>query len=187
MNFKDFYLKESIYKEVFSGRTVNSPNITLDYVGKGMDQSGPGLYFTNDLEEAKFYGKYILVANLDISKALTDSKKPLLREVQYLIKNSPNKSNVLSDFGETEQEAMKEATESYMDNDSMKDSYLTIANDFYRGSSAKYFCINMAKLGYDGIIRQPNDGLKNESDESKNIHYIMYNPKKIQLVAFGEM
>jgi hypothetical protein len=177
MNFKEFYLTEAVYKEVYSGRTVNNPEITLDYVGKGMDQQGPGLYFTNDPEEAKFYGKYVVVANLTLNKVLTDSKKPILREVQFLINNAPNKEDKLSDFGETEREAMKEATESYMDNDSMKDSYLTICNDFYRGSSAKYFCINMAKLGYDGIVSKFS---------STSTHYIMYNTKKIQLIAFGE-
>ncbi len=177
MNFKDFYLKEAVYKDLYRGFSTNDSTISLETASKGTPALGPGIYFSTDYKEATKYGKYVLKANVDLVRTVSEVKSPNAKEIEFMIVSSPKKDSKLEEYGDNKKEALAEAIKTYKDYDNEKDAFIAIYNDFYYPVYARHFCLNMVRLGFDGLIVTRQNGSK---------QYIVYNVKKIQKVEFKE-
>lgn len=160
----------------YHGRDVKSTDFSYDYVGKGFDQEGAGFYFTKSKKQAELYmgeDGILITAKLDYKKLLSNKEgsKCSIKQVEYMLKNSPKFEDMIYDFGETKFSALRNAINLYLDGGtSQVDTMTTIENDFYNGYSKEYL-INLVKLGYDG-----HEAIKNEG------HFIVYNPKIIEII-----
>jgi len=163
--------KVAIKYIAYHGTKNEFEHFNYAYVGKGLDEYGPGFYFTNDYDEALKYGK-VSKYELTIEKYIIKDKKPLRGEVSKLIRWAPEYKDTLTNFGQYEYEAMNTAIKSLTrDGYDKVDSYLSICGDFYRkqGNSA-LFVKNLVRLKYDAYIVREGDNTK----------YIMYNIDKIR-------
>lgn len=177
MNFKRFYLSEALYKGLYRGFSSNDSTISLETASKGTPALGPGIYFSSDYEEAKKYGKFILKANINFVRTVSEIKEPSPKDIEFMIVSSPKKEERLQEYGDNKKDALEEAIKTYKEYGNEKDAYIAIFNDFYYPVYARQFCLNMVRLGFDGLIVSRKDGSK---------QFIVYNIKKIQKVEFKE-
>jgi hypothetical protein len=178
MSFKNqYYLTETVYKNLYRGFSSNDSTLSLETASKGTATLGPGLYFSTEESEARKYGKYLLTANINFVRTVSEIKSPSPKELEAMINSSPKKDSVLDEFGETKEEAMEKAIETYQEYGNEKDAYIALYNSFYFPIYARQFCLSMVRLGFDGMIVSKKDGSK---------QFIVYNIKKVQKVSFKE-
>jgi hypothetical protein len=178
---KEFYKTESATNDVsgiwYHGRAANDPTFSLEFVGQGHDQEGPGFYFSRDAEDASKYGGAggsFLEVEVNPRKLASNTKQATPEEIQELIERAPDYEIKLTDWDENPKMAMKKAIEGALKyNKNQKDQFQQIWYDFYRDTPAKY-CEALIAMGYDGHIA---DRRGRGWD-----HLIMYNPKKIKIV-----
>jgi len=176
----------------YHGRTVNSSEFSLKYVGRdeAIDQFGPGFYFTDVEHVAVGYaGSDGIVINADIiiNNPISDSTDATEAEIMFMIKNAPAvipifKTNnedeqleafydsPLSDFSEYPGDALDDAVSTYTGGP-LYDAMMTIWRDFYKYNPGE-FLINLIKLGYDGYI----------DDKGEQSVFVVYNPKNIKIL-----
>lgn len=174
MRFKQF-LKESSENtfKVFRGFTYNDSSLSLEIVSTGNPNYGPGIYFSSSSEDAKKYGKYILEAELTLSKTVSYQDKPSEDHVKSLLKNSPNFKNTIKDKF---QDSFKEALEHYGRFTNEKDAFVNIFKDFYAPHYGRQFCVVMKNLGFDAM----------KSPENPPETFVVYNLKAIKKIKFEE-
>ena len=54
MTFKTFYEKLEEPEKWYHGSSTQIERFSDEFVGNGVDQNGPGIYFSNNLEDAVF-------------------------------------------------------------------------------------------------------------------------------------
>lgn len=166
--------KGGVY-HVYHGSTTEFSNFTDEFVGgeKANDKNGPGVYFTNNKEEAEHYGEYIYATTLS-PRLLLDEKPPkknLIPILTKLIKLSPDWQMHAQDYDEHPIRGLQKFFEStYQYDESEKDVLLQLWVTFYRYRPLD-FVRNCVSVGIDGIIA---------SNEGFSTHYIIYNPNIIQ-------
>ncbi len=164
---------------MYHGTDHDITNFTDEFVGgkEANDQEGPGIYFTNSIEEAATYGKNIYKVIIKPRKLTDIANKSVVStaNITKLIRMSPsidvNNEDSLSNWDINPNVAVRKAVASlieYAENE--KDLFQQIWIDFYR-NYPRDFVKNMVKLGFDGQL------IKN-----KNIHIILYNPITITSV-----
>jgi len=175
MNILRKIIREILEEEdytVYHGSPKEFDAFSLDFVGDGLDQHGPGFYFTSSYDNAFMYGnvkKYIV----------TIDKEPKLKgginreEIKKLMKWAPDLEDSLTNWAENPKIAFDKAFNAMINTDSQYNAFLNVWYDFYRNNTKQYL-INISKLGYDGIILNQNQGIK---------YYIMFNPNKIKKVS----
>ena len=179
MSFKNqYYLTETVYKNLYRGFSSNDSTITLETASKGTETLGPGIYFSTEFNDARKYGKYMLTANIDFVRTVSEVKNPSPKELEFMITSSPKKDSVLDTFGETKKDAMEEAVKSFQELGNEKDAFIALYNSFHYPNYARQFCLSMVRLGFDGMIVSRNDGSK---------QFIVYNIKKVQKISFKEV
>lgn len=164
----------------YHGRQVTDPTFDYKYVGleNAVDQEGPGFYFTTKKEEAIGYGSKGIVITAELmvntAKFFTLKTKPKFNTIRALIRRAPDYKESLMNFAEDPSRAFQLAIETYLDNDSAIDAYLTIQRDFY-SYSPKQYLENLVWFGYNGHI------IPIKAQEGW-FHYIIYNTKCIKTI-----
>lgn len=141
---------------------------------KSLVQEGPGFYFTNDVDNAKIYGKngYLYVCDVEPRKLVPTNGKPKVNEVTFLINGAPNKDEALENFDENPIKAMREVIRSYTKYvENPHDSFTMIWNDIY-GTDTVSYLKRMIELGYDGVAVDVYGDIR---------HYIIFNPNVITI------
>ncbi len=164
----------------YHGRTTLDTTFSLNYVGKGEDQEGPGFYFTNYYEDAVRYSN----KNGTVFKCKIDYKKLILKThssrtkvnkkvIIDLINKSPTKNDTLENFDENPQQAFVKAINGYMFYKNADDAYQILANDFYKYSPGEY--LKVLSKYYDAQLTdlRLTAGVK---------HLIVYNPDLIKII-----
>ncbi len=148
-----------IHKFSFNGRVESN------------DEDGPGIYFTNELEGAKRYGKYIYFVTINKSARELKSSDPVnLEEARKLILKAPDVETGLSNYGQSRDVALQAFFDTN-DKTDKKELYDSIWYDFYRDNSKEYL-ENISILG--------NDYTK-INKTSEVIHLLVYNPNIINI------
>lgn len=158
----------------FHGSKNKIINFSDEFIGRGHDQEGPGIYFTSSYKDAKFYGNYLYSVVLRMKKTIPEEGDlDLFREdIEYLIDNSPNKEDALSNWDEDLFSAREEAIESILEYaENPQDLFQQVWIDFYRNNPIDYVR-NMVNLGYDGFYVKKREN---------TIHAIVFNPLVIEV------
>lgn len=138
----------------YHGRTAHSKTFDLNRIGNGVDQNGPGFYFTADLTDARSYAEpngIVGTFKLTPRKLLDDKKKPSLAEVTELMRASPTLDDLLANWDEDPAKAFAEARKSMMAQGSQRDAFLQIWVDFFR-YEPQAWAKKVVELGYDGLL-----------------------------------
>lgn len=174
----------------YHGSKIRITQFSDEFVGRGNDQNGPGIYFSNSKQESKKYytenGGYIHTVKLNIKKLVSTIKPASVLELRRLIQMSPRYEERLLDWDENPRIALQMALEVIQENGNAKDEFLEIHSSFYSGDSVR-FVRNMVLLGYDGFIieHEPN---RNEFTDVKELkHAIIYNPSIIEIINIEEI
>jgi len=159
----------------YHGRTVTDETFDLNHTGKGNDQSGPGFYFTSDVNDARGYAfpkGIVLEVKLTPRKLVTG--KPKRSEIEKLIKMAPNYKDTLTNFAENPPIALRQAIDGTIKyNPLAVDAFQQMWIDFYRHEPKQYL-EGMIKLGYDG------HEVKTNVPEIR--HMVIYNPAAIKII-----
>ena len=167
----------------YHGRAIDNDKFSLDYVGSQLayDQEGPGFYFTDNFENAKRYSYpngIVLTCNVYYNKILIKDKTKVNKNIVIdLIKNSPVRDDMLTNFDENPKIAFVKAVNSYVTYKLATESYQTIAHDFYKYNSKEYL-IEISKY-YDGqkVLNLRSIGL-----DTDITHLIVYRPDIIKVL-----
>lgn len=152
-----------------------------DFVGgeNANDAQGPGVYFTDNKEDASHYGKYLYTVKLTPKKILSDRNKKGVTPglILKLIKMLPDWEMNVYDWDENLNKGLKLSLEDIFDNDNAKDIITQVYMDYYRSQPLLYVQ-NCVKLGIDGIshVNVWGDGVNYSQ------HYIIYNPNIIEIL-----
>jgi len=165
--------------------------------GQGFSQEGPGIYFTNDIEDAMSYavlkpGKgtsTIFTVDLNLNKVVKISGKIPQKEIKQLLLwsmgiNSEKDilkieieefyESSISNWGEKPYPAFIKAFNDIINySKNPNDAFQQVWIDHYRYKPIDYLQ-NMVKLGYDGIIIPRTNGV---------VHYIIFNPSVIKTIS----
>ncbi len=97
----------------YHGSNHKITNFNLEFVGKGNDQEGPGIYLTDKKEGTDYYaGPDGFIYTIKLSSPRTFSGIPPRAKIEKLIKESPDFEELIIDWGETAKQGVK----SYLDN-----------------------------------------------------------------------
>jgi hypothetical protein len=179
MRFKEYY-KESLDIEAYHGSPHEISRFTDDFVGEGVDQEGPGIYFTTNEEDAYGYarkgdGGRVYKVILQMNKVIKEKGRVKESEIDSMIKWCEGYEEKLMDWGsENLEENMRLFKGSLRRENTPKDVFLSIWYNLYRYKPVDYVR-NMVSLGYDGLIVQ--------KEFMNTKHIIVYNPKVIRVEA----
>lgn len=161
-----------------SNAKIKKFELQYDQIQKTL-QYGLGIYFTNKMEDASSYGKYLYTveANLNPSRALPNNGRPkksdLLDMIRYAKLLDREEYDIsISNMDEDENVAIKEYVGNYLVNNPIE-SYTILSSDFYRKHPVE-FCESLVSLGYDYFLTQ------RQAFSAK--HLVVYNPKIINIV-----
>ena len=165
--------------------------------GQGFSQEGPGIYFTNDIDDAMSYAvlkpgegtSTIFIVDLNLNKVVKMNGKIPQKEIKQLLLwsmgiNSEKDilkmeiekfyESSMSNWGEKPYSAFIKAFNDIINySKNPNDAFQQVWIDHYRYKPIDYLQ-NMIKLGYDGIIIPRTNGV---------IHYIVFNPSVINTVS----
>jgi len=117
------------------------------------DLYGYGLYFSNNINYSKRFGKYLYKCKIEINKPLDLTNKNVEKDFKYILENiNINKK----DF-------------EYIDDCLIDKSYTTLLRKLYQNITVK----DLIKLGYDGIIGYCEEGGK---------EYVLWYDKNIEII-----
>lgn len=148
---------------------------------EAIQKEGPGVYLTNDYDDAWGYGKYIYEIEWNFNeRSLISSKEISNSSVFYkripyfkkLIKSAPDYKSTLQNWDENINIGMIKAIESFCEHSiSWVDLYQNIWIDFYR-YSGREFCEAMTL--YDGFIIERSSDIK---------HIIAFHSENIKIIS----
>lgn len=180
MNFQKFFeAKYDTNKIWYHGTTHDFDRFTTDFVGEGVDQEGPGIYFTDNEEDAVSYARkgssgFLWSVHLNFKKIIPLKGKVDIKDVDQMIEWAPDLSDKLTNWDENPQVALanlKKAILRYKNEPHQ--CFQQIWYDLYRYQPKDYVS-NMTTLGYDGIL-VPR-GFMNTT------HAVVLNPKIIERI-----
>jgi hypothetical protein len=176
-----FMLQDAIdvNKVWYHGAPTEIQKFSDDFVGNGTDQEGPGIYFTDNEEDAASYMRkgdgqgHLYTVHLNFKKVIPEKGKANKKQLIQLIQWAENYEEKLQGWDENPNVAIKMAMDSIVKyNHVPKDEFLQIYVDFYRHQPQE-FVRNMVILGYDGFTVKR--GFMNTT------HAVVYNPKIIEV------
>ena len=134
-----FHLYERKIQNIIAYHGTNNEFDEFDYmyVGYGLDEYGPGFYFTNSYEIAEEFGK-VGKYELTINKYIKQGQKSSKSDISKLIRWAPEYEDILTNYDENAYESLNKVIEILSNYDKI-DCFLTIWQDFYkkRGNSRK--------------------------------------------------
>lgn len=148
----------------------------LSYLTTGNHQSGPGFYFTTNIDSARTYAEgptgTILACRLTPRKLITNRGIPSERGVSIMIKNAPDLDMSLSNWDEDPQRAKYKAIHAMIEPGDPKETYDRVWADFYMGHEPEWVKW-MIRFGYDGSAVPPR---------TSETVVIIWNPAKIKVL-----
>lgn len=169
----------------YHGSNAEITNFIDGLVGgeRANDAQGPGIYFTDNKEDASMYGKYLYTVRLTPRRILSDKKiNGITRdEIINLIKLNPDWEMTAYDWDENPKKGFNYSLDSIFEEKNDKDRITQVYIEYYR-YMPKEFVRNSVKIGVDGISKLNiwGDGI------NKSTHYIIYNPTIIQILKKEE-
>lgn len=157
-----------------------------DFVGgeKANDAQGPGIYFTDNIDDASHYGKYLYTVKLTPNKILSDRNKNGITPnlVVKLIKMCPDWEMNAYDWNENLNKGLNLSVKAIFENDNAKDIITEVYTTYYSYRPILYVK-NCTQLGIDGISHKNiwGDGV------SSSQHYIIYNPSIVEILKIEEI
>jgi len=175
----------------FHGSPTKINSFVDDFVGgkDATDQSGPGIYFTTNKDEAYRYAEngYIYSVEINTGKFLEskEQSESYLRryedDVRKLIMMAPDWEMDAQNWSEDPQTGLDMMVDGFIKyNTNEKDVFLQVWIDVYRGIEVQYVR-NMVKLGYSGVF-VPSEEISNMFIENAGNHVIVYNPSIIKFI-----
>lgn len=158
---------------VYHGSKNHIKGFDASYLSGGHDQKGPGLYTTENEEEAHGYG-HLHHIRLDTSKFIQPKDKPKKAVIKDMIENSPHLDDVVSNYDESSHIGKKKLIDSCMNTHSMHEAMERVWYDGYRADNEAF--INQAGLHYHGTTVHPD---KFSPDKR---HHIIWNAKAIKSI-----
>jgi hypothetical protein len=140
-------------------------------VGQGVDQEGPGFYFSSDKTDASSYAYpkgTLITAQVAVRKLLP--AKATRHEIDSLVKKAPELDYKLANWGENPEIALKKAIDGMLQDPGT--AFQQVWFDFYRYEPAEYLK-NLVSMGYSGHQVGKSGGVK---------HLIVYDPKVIKVL-----
>ena len=179
------FLKEEVSNlyHAYHGSRSDFNRFEQQFIGAHALERGFGFYFTDDLEQAKSYGDYVIEANLLIRKPFSDTDITITKnQVKNYIKKyvDPTGDGYLCDYGwyedagyETVLNTCVESLFAYnnSDNDIISDILLNVKNKYNDNAYDAVFEI----FGKDGIIYQGFSGWQGEPVTN----YLVYSNSQI--------
>lgn len=183
MIFKDF-LEEGAPKvleiEAFHGSPHKIERFSDEFVGQGVDQEGPGLYFTTNEEDALGYarksekGGYVYKVLITLKKPIPAKGKVPESDIDSLIRWCEGYEEKMMDWGSEDlQENIRLFKNSLKREKTPKDVFQSIWYNLYRYNPVEYVR-NMVSLEYDGFVIQ--------KEFLNTQHIIVYNVKAIKVL-----
>lgn len=175
-----FELYEATTKKVwYHGSNTKIDKFSLDFItgGKSNLDYGPGLYFTDDINDAKSYGKFIHSVNISYRKAkvLPSNKYVSAYEIvnKWVVNKQSNFETNWDDWGETKRDAIENIMKSFVSFGKTDFRYVLnlVWNDFYSGKE-KEFC-EVVLEPYDCKLEEKSNGIT---------HCIVYKPELIKII-----
>lgn len=167
----------------YHGSRSKITQFTLDALGtgSGADEYGPGVYLTNNIDDAKMYGGYIhtVEASQIKRKLLTPTTRTLPNGIKILINASPDRDDSLSNWDENLRRALDKAVSDICEyRPTYIDAMIQTWADFYSGNSKLFLeMVSSARFGYDGYERMASSNIK---------HFICWNPTILRVVNIDE-
>lgn len=147
-----------------------------EFVGRGNDEYGPGIYFTSNPITARGYCEksptgMVYECELTIRKELSKSQKINKSVLLKLIQNTPD-DEAYTNWDENQNRAIRTALDSYMNEDSMYDALMSVWYDWYNNHPTQ-FVRALTHLGYDAYTYKFDNG---------EVFVILYNVASIKVV-----
>jgi hypothetical protein len=172
--------EEKLPTEWYHGSPTPIQKFSDDFVGQGVDQEGPGIYFTSNEEDAYGYARksengtgVVYVVGLDFKKIVPLKGRANKKDIMQLIDWAPNLETLLTNYDDNPTKAKAIAFGHCMRQDNPHQSFQQVWYDFYRHEPVD-FVRNMVTLGYDGVV-VPRQFMNTK-------HAVVYNPKIIRLI-----
>jgi hypothetical protein len=156
--------------KAYHGGKSKIGEFTFDIAREHTDEIA-GIMFNEKENTARKNGTYVTSAMLKLGRLVSTISPPRRDDVIYMIKNSPDRINILQKFDKNEREAFFKATDHIMKGGTAYNAYKIMSNEFYSGHPHE-FVKNMVHVRYDGVsfLR------KGETT------YLIFNPKCISIV-----
>lgn len=162
----------------YHGSTTDIKTFVDDFVGKGNDQYGPGIYFSSNRDDTLAYtgdNGYVYKCKLDTSKQLS-SKSPYNQKICLDMMVASPDEYAYTDWDESldKNKAAKNALKTYIDSYG-KDMYeilMQIWYDWYR-DYPKDFVRHLVKNNFDCTLHDSNTG---------STFVVVYNPAIISFI-----
>ena len=138
----------------------------------GNDQYGPGIYFSDEIQTTKSYGRNIHICKLDKNRLI--HKKDQALKYRMLINRILNENvtqDHLDDWGYTKKEFLKYWNDEIITHQSMTETLEYIWKDIFNLDNKK-FCAVAVRHGIDGVIHPQHN---NEN------FYVVFNPRIIHI------
>lgn len=162
---------------VYHGSDHRITDFTLDHLGDGLDEYGPGLYFATDYTTASSHGKYIHEVVIAQDITLVPDTAPDIKLAKRLMEKSPELEMILTDWDEDRNKAFQTALSSMVNSaDNMEEMLENVWYDFFRDDSKMFLELVVEMAGYDGKIVTPGIGK----------YLLLFNTDKIVSVTVTE-
>lgn len=172
-------LEAPIDKVWYHGTPNEISRFSDDFVGNGVDQEGPGIYFTDNEEDAYSYSRkegsdgFVYKVYLNFKKIVPSKGRVPKKEIIQLINWAPDLEDKLMNWDENIDVAKQKFLAAVNRNKTPKEQFLTVWYDLYRYQPIEYVR-NMVTLEYDGLLVKR--GFLNTT------HAVVYNPKIIEVI-----
>ncbi|AQW88978.1 hypothetical protein pEaSNUABM50_00465 [Erwinia phage pEa_SNUABM_50] len=161
----------------YHGSSAPISNFSDEFVGRGNDEYGPGIYFSSvpntSIGYAKDGGSNGMVYQCEINLRKELSKKTRVNKAVLLklMQNTPDE-DAYTNWNENKNVAYRTALQGYVDEGNMYDALMGVWYDWYREYPVQ-FVRSLVQLGYDGYIYTFASGER---------FIIVYNPASIKVV-----
>lgn len=161
----------------YHGSSSPITNFSDEFVGRGNDEYGPGIYFSSVPSTAIGYAKdgangVVYQCQLSLRKVLSKKQKINKAVLLKLMQATPD-DEAYTNWDENQNRAYQNALNSYIDAETnMYDALMDVWYDWYRYHGTE-FVRNLVQIGYDGYIYEFPSGER---------FVVVYNPASIKVV-----
>lgn len=165
----------------YHGSTKPIMNFTSEFVGKGNDQMGPGIYFTSDRKESLNYGPSIAEVKLNWKKKLDPYADVDQKLLDFLLDKIPDWDAENDAFwGEpTADEAKRKLRETLVGGSNVWMLSQLQGSTMYYGGNPKALIDNVVAFGYSGF-EVPSGSTQNEPSSLETKWAVVFDPSIIE-------
>lgn len=168
---------EAITGTYYHGSQYKFDRFDIAKIGMGHDQEGPGLYFSDNKDDAFRYAPrngYEYTVELNMRKVVPIKGRVSAAILERVIRMNPNWRDNAINWDEDPVTGVRQAAQQYAAySPNPHAAFQSVWYDFYRREPGLYLK-NMVALGYDGVEVPRREGVK---------HVVVYNPDAIKIVS----